>query len=472
MSAHHEDRLLPNDWTSLVRTSRRLIARGQSSAALPLLAQAIQLRPGDLPTRLIRAAALFRSGNASASLAAFDAALADHPEHPAAHHGRGLSLTACGDRDAALQAFRLAVHFDPLSWQSWRSIADLTHDEPERVAAIGKAADALSLLCRRSSADPALVRTCTSALICAGRADEAARFAARNLARFQNPAAACECLARTCYAAGDFSNAALFAGAALSASPAWDMPAPAAGKSLDPGRAVEALREITGLLASRGLTGFLAGGTLLGFVRNGAPLAHDRDIDIGVLCPAGRRPDIAGILRAHPGLMLKHSARAGDRYFGVTFQGIAVDIFLYEVKEHACFCGFSDRRGDIEWRFSRFGLEEAVWDGIPWMVPSACRLYLAETYGAQWQTPDKGFASVLSSPALYGTDPNARAFYAWIRAAACLGAGDRRKALRLIGQAPFAMPTRQAPGFERELEMRLTQLGAQETAEKGDRQAP
>lgn len=38
-------------------------------------------------------------------------------------------------------------------------------------------------------------------------------------------------------------------------------------------------------------------------------------------------------------------------------------------------------------------------------MPTNAERYLEETYGLDWRKPDKGFASVISSPALYDVDP-------------------------------------------------------------------
>lgn len=132
------------------------------------------------------------------------------------------------------------------------------------------------------------------------------------------------------------------------------------------------------LLNAAGLTGFLTGGTLLGFVRNGAPLPHDRDADIGILCDRYARPDITAILRAHPSIQLARSARAGDRYVGLTLGTVAVDLFLYEAEGPYRLCGFSDHPGEIQWRFSGFGVSRKIWQGASWNIPDnpdkpACR---------------------------------------------------------------------------------------------------
>ena len=55
------------------------------------------------------------------------------------------------------------------------------------------------------------------------------------------------------------------------------------GKTSPPARALATLVKLVSIFEGGGLQPFLAAGTLLGFIRQGGPLAHDRDIDIGLM---------------------------------------------------------------------------------------------------------------------------------------------------------------------------------------------
>ncbi len=243
-------------------------------------------------------------------------------------------------------------------------------------------------------------------------------------------------LARTLYHQGRFREA--FAQACFLFANTVD-PAPAAKvpSALVSDTAVRVLSDILGILASSGVTAFLAAGTLLGFHRDGGPLAHDRDIDIGVLRDPHGGPDIAAILRACPGILLPRIARPGDRYFGLQHKGVAIDIFVHDQTDGHLACGFSDLNGDIEWRFSRFGPARADYGGQRWTIPENPERYLAETYGPGWRVPDTGFASAVSSPALFQTDIYARAYYAVMRARTARLGRNAEKANALLRQSPL-----------------------------------
>ncbi|OZB19136.1 MAG: hypothetical protein B7X53_01285 [Hyphomonas sp. 34-62-18] len=201
--------------------------------------------------------------------------------------------------------------------------------------------------------------------------------------------------------------------------------------------AVEALTDIWSILQAADAECFLAAGTLLGFYRNGGPLPHDRDIDIGVLRYSDGTPHIADILRAHPLISLRGGARRGDRYFALTHKGIAIDIFLYEETSCGIVCGFSENPGDIQWRFSPFDLAQVRYQGRDWRIPSPTDRHLSEVYGASWREPNLGFASAVSSPSLFRTDANARAYIGTARARRHLTAGDCAKAKALLDQSPL-----------------------------------
>lgn len=391
------------------------------------------------------AAALLRAGRSDEALNAFDAALRAAPEHAPGHHGRGLALHRLGARDAALEAFRTAVRLAPDAWKSWRSIAEITPDEPERMDAVAQTAEALMSRCRSPGAAPDIFAACARALIDAHRYDEAAAFIRLRARRFGSLAAAYDLLARAFYRQGAFEAAFRYMQRALIAPDDRPAAIPQQRMRFEPDGAIAALIELWEILEAAGLRPFLAAGTLLGFYQSGAPLPHDRDVDVGILSSAEDTPDICGLLRRHPAVLLATSARPGERYFALTHKGIAADIFLYEMRGDHVLCGLSAREGDIQWRFSRFALAEVRYAGRDWRMPDAPERYLAESYGPGWQTPDKGYASAVSSPALHQVSPYTRAYYAAARARRARLAGDRVKAEALLDQSPLPVH-RLAPG--------------------------
>lgn len=380
-----------------------------------------------------RAVAELRAGHPCSALAGFEKVLANQPDDLEAALGRGLALDALGEHETALAAFRQIALDNPLAWKAWGSIADITPIEDERLRAVERCADALVRCCAHASAP--LRGAAADALMAARRPAEAVRL----LSAGQETARPNARLARAYYDQGRYSEAFLEACRLLE----FDCTArvkPLACSKFLPDAARSVLREIVDLLSASGAAPFLISGTLLGFHRDGAPLAHDRDIDIGVLKNLSGGPDIAGIIRRHPKLCLPRRSRSSDRYFGLRHKGIAVDIFVHDVQGEGTTCGFSDLPGDIQWRFSRFGLCRTSYGGEVWQVPDSPGRYLTEAYGPRWQMPDKGFASAVSSPALHQTDRHARAFYAVMRAWNARRAGDAAKAEALIRQSPVPVP--------------------------------
>lgn len=417
----------------------RLMAEGRALEAAEQYRAAREAAPEELASTLNLAAALQRSGASQAALSLYAELAKTHPAHAGAHHGRGLALHALGDYAGALGAFREAVRHDPNAWRSWGSVADTTPDEIERLNALQQKADALLRICEAPSDRPAPIHDCATALIDAHRFAEAAGFVARRAGDFLRPSTPHDLLARIAYYRGDFKEALAHKRQALLAIRPEDLPAPAAVPAFNPGAAIGALRDVCDILTGAGIRNFLAAGTLLGFVRSGGPLAHDRDVDIGVLQSDDAPPDIAGLLRTHQALLMPASARSGDRYFGFSHKGVAVDIFIHKHAGDHLLCGVSDTPGDVQWRFSAFDLVSGDFNGETWTIPDNPHRYLAESYGPGWRQPDTGFASAISSPSLYEVDPYARAYYSAARARKMLACRKIEKADALLRQSPVPL---------------------------------
>jgi len=422
--------------TSLRRALTWLKA-GHLDLAMDLLQKLADAAPGDPQIGYALAATRLRNGQASEALKCFNSLLKTNPGHTGALQGRGLCLHSLGDRPAALDAFRQAVSTDPLSWRAWQSIADITPYEDDRIHALEGAADALRVMCQTGgSGRNALIAT-AEALLNARKPGRATHLLESRASEFKNDPLLIRLLARSLYHQGRFADAFAEATRLLTPVPEAALQPPPA---FEPGRATKVLIEIQSILSAAGVTSFLAAGTLLGFHRSGGPLLHDRDIDIGVLRNPEGGPDIAGILRAHPEVLLPAISRPGDRYFGLIHRGVAVDIFLHDKEDHHLLCGVSALPGDIQWRLRTFTLTTASYGERHWTIPSEPELYLSQSYGPRWQTPDPGFASAISSPALYNTDPFARSYYAIVRACRARAGGDPSKASALLRQSPIPLP--------------------------------
>jgi tetratricopeptide (TPR) repeat protein len=382
-------------------------------------------------------ARLLRSGDPARALAAFDAILSTNPGLPAGLHGRGLALAALGRTEEALAAFRAALAAGPDAWNAAASIADLSPDESERIAALECSANILVGLCG-APARPRLFEAAAGALADAHRHHDLASFVRRHSGRFASPARPYDWLAKASYEVGRFGDALTFKQAALDFTLPPDGSRSQAARFC-PADALRALDDLAAIFDANGVTYFPVAGTLLGLHRSGGPLAHDRDIDIGVFASPGPGPDIASLLRADPRVMMARSARPGDRYFAIIHRGVAIDIFIHDVQHGHANCGVSYRPGDIQWRFTAFGLQPGVIGGRQWNLPCPAERYLAESYGPSWKVPDRGYASAVSSPALFGVDIRVRSLYAAARARTALLSGDREKAIALAQQSPVAI---------------------------------
>lgn len=432
-----ERRADPGTDAQMCDAVRRINAGDPAGALAPLL-DILSHSPGNAEARYALAAAQLRSGNPDAALAEFETVLDQVGAHDGAAYGRGLALFALGERRAALKVFRHLTRPGPFAWKAWASIADITPHEDERKQALRSAAGTLAAICGQSGAASDR-RTAAAALIAARRPAEAVALLTRNTGPVSGAPMPDRLLARALYHQGRFEDAFIEACRLLAHTRVIGAPnhRPVPFR---PDTAEEVLAEILDILSAAGAAAFLAGGTLLGFHRSGGPLAHDRDVDIGVIRNADGGPDIAAILRAHDRILLPKIARPGDRYFGVEHRGVAVDIFLYDEGGRHFTCGFSELPGDIQWRFTQFDITSAIYGRRSWPIPVAPERYLAETYGPAWQVPDKGFASAVSSPALYRTDAYVRAYYAASRARTALITGDASKARALIRQSPVPVP--------------------------------
>lgn len=412
---------------------------GDPAGALPSLKEALRRAPHNAEIRLALGTALLRLRRPEEALVQFRQIAGGPPEIlAAALHGAGLAWHQLRNRDEALNSFRRATYANPDAWRSWNSIADITPFEDERINAINTAAKILFVRCQTPGATQADYINCARQLIEARRPAEVLSLISLYPDQFGDEGATAARIANAHYNLGNFCQAFEQQALAASLSLTNKTAKPAHTGPFKPDAAVNVLRDVVHLFASHGIHLFLTAGTLLGFHRNGGPLPYDRDVDLGVLSEPASPSDIAGILRTHPDMSLPRSARPGDRYFGIYVKGIGVDIFVYEQTPGGVVSGFSYMPGDIQWRYQDFNLIKTDFAGHSWLIPEQPEKLLTEIYGPGWRVPDPGFASAVSSPALYETHPCARAFYAAARARQACLLGNMEKAHQLVQQSPVA----------------------------------
>ncbi len=82
-----------------------LLAQGNAAAALPVLQEAVQLRPADIAARVQLGAALFSAGQEEQALSTLRAALQADPQNASARYQLALTLESAGHSDEALPLF-------------------------------------------------------------------------------------------------------------------------------------------------------------------------------------------------------------------------------------------------------------------------------------------------------------------------------------------------------------------------------
>lgn len=141
---------------------------------------------------------------------------------------------------------------------------------------------------------------------------------------------------------------------------------------------MQVFRSVAEQLTSLGVRPFLVSGTLLGLVRDGGLLAHDYDIDLGLLPGDGDPGEIARALT-----VAGFDVEIGeDKVVCRSESGAVVDIFLHYERDGLLWHGT-----DIhEWWNTPFELEPAELEGIAIWIPDDAERYLTENYG-DWSRP-------------------------------------------------------------------------------------
>ena len=179
---------------------------------------------------------------------------------------------------------------------------------------------------------------------------------------------------------------------------------------------------------------FLVAGTLLGCIRNDGPLDHDKDLDIGFMTDISNKTIIEA-LRANIDFRCPLAYSDDDIYFGVSHGSTGIDVFRHEIDSDHIWCGFNRHPGYMKWQFTRFTLTQQTVFGLSFFVPDNPGLYLKETYG-DWEKPDTGFVSVLSSPARFDTDDEFLRYISYSRLWLAIHRRDAQLLNRIFEQTP------------------------------------
>ena len=174
-----------------------------------------------------------------------------------------------------------------------------------------------------------------------------------------------------------------------------------AEKSFDVKKASRALSDLSRMANEKGTPVFLVSGTLLGYVREGQLLAHDKDIDVGIvgwenqyeLCMALQETGLFTVSTEY--------LKGKDTYYIAIKHndtGMWIDVFVYHPQGEHWVTGVDFFFGYRQtFAFTPFELQEIEFLGVKMQAPANAELNLTENYG-NWRVPDASYLSHLESP--------------------------------------------------------------------------
>ncbi len=118
---------------------------GRYVEAIERIGQALRTAPNDPFLLNTLGGACSKSGRPRDALEAFDAAIAARPDFAPAHHGRGLALSALGERVAARTAQHVATRLDPRFAEPLGALAAMAVEDEDPADARSYALRALAL---------------------------------------------------------------------------------------------------------------------------------------------------------------------------------------------------------------------------------------------------------------------------------------------------------------------------------------
>ncbi len=428
-----------------VHAAGRLLRAGHPARAEALFRARLAAAPRDGVALANLGVALDAQLRHDEAVAAYRAALAIDPTHAEAHHNLGLALMRLGDRAAAArhlrQARALAVGKPQVQAEATlaRMLAELPPHDDEVMLARAVAA----------GLPAALLPAVTDALSLRARG-----FGAAALGRLRDVLTGAPEAGQLAAIAGeqalwlgrlDEARPWLAAGIAALADGFVPRP-PAPPKRLDKAGAATALFGAIAALEAAGFAPFLNGGTALGCVREGDFIAHDSDVDLGLLPGADAATAIEAIA-AHPALDYLYHDVVGEQVIRIRFQArgedgrdaIGGDVFLYQDDALGFWCGVQRGPHALGWSDSRFTLAEATFLGRRVRLPDPVERYLAENYG-NWRVPDPDHVPGFSAPNLLAKDSLLIRCTAMLAVAGALARGDANQAARYAVEGAARFP--------------------------------
>lgn len=150
------------------------------------------------------------------------------------------------------------------------------------------------------------------------------------------------------------------------------------------------------------IPGFLAAGTLLGFTRENRFMAHDDDIDVGILPSVWTPVKLLRMLVEEEGFKYEFGFQFRGRTveFKVSYLGVPIDVFCYEREGDDLFCTcfyyfpeikYPTDNANSVWRIHEYNitslkLHDAC--GVQISIPSEPEKVMERLYGEDWQVPN------------------------------------------------------------------------------------
>jgi hypothetical protein len=225
------------------------------------------------------------------------------------------------------------------------------------------------------------------------------------------------------------------AGADLESSPQHKPRDKPKKKGFDTEQAAQALVDLQQALAPIGQKAFLVSGTLLGYAREGCILAHDKDIDVGIIGWAGQYDVIAALLNSKRFVVDMRRLRGQNTHYLLVNHiksGIAIDIFIYHPEGGRLVTGVEADFGYLQcFAFTPFELKSVHFLGIEFYVPDNVELNLEENFG-DWRRSDPGYISHLESPSTVDVGGKVFQIVGRLHALGAIGTGNMDKLHRVI----------------------------------------
>lgn len=174
-----------------------------------------------------------------------------------------------------------------------------------------------------------------------------------------------------------------------------------AEKGFDVTSASRALSDLSRMANEKGTPVFLVSGTLLGYVREGQLLAHDKDIDVGIVGWENQYNLCMALQESGLFTVSTQFLKGKDTYYIAIKHndtGMWIDVFVYHPQGSHWVTGVDFFFGYRQtFAFTPFELQEIEFLGVKMQAPANAELNLTENYG-NWRVPDASYLSHLESP--------------------------------------------------------------------------